>query len=392
MRRTTCRSTQMSFSKTSASRSFPGAKLLKELREPLESLRESLAAYTRAIADSLVSFEQERLSVQERWAQEREGPVNEEFEEILREIQEDHVDVEAYIELRNEVEKLRPVEKTLETLETERSHLFASRQELAKQWSELLAARFRALEKAAKQVNKKLKLSVRVTVTHSGDKRPLFDILRETVSGRLKEAEDNLEAYVDFSLEEFGADCRTGADALVTRYGLTSHQATQIVEQGEDLFMRIEEIELPDVTDVALNVSSDRRRAEWRSMERLSSGQKATAALLLLFLEADAPLLVDQPEDDLDNSFIADGIVPKLRAEKRRRQFLVSSHNANLPVLGDAELIIGMTAEGEAEGGSAEIPEHWLGSIDCPGIQTLVETVLEGGKRAFETRRRKYGF
>lgn len=66
--------------------------------------------------------------------------------------------------------------------------------------------------------------------------------------------------------------------------------------------------------------------------------EKATAVLLLLLLESDAPLVVDQPEDDLDNRFITERVVPKMGQEKRRRQFS-SPHNANIPVLGDAELI-----------------------------------------------------
>ena len=62
------------------------------------------------------------------------------------------------------------------------------------------------------------------------------------------------------------------------------------------------------------------------------------------------------------------------------------------PVLGDAELILGLTPSGEAEGGRATIrPEH-IGSIDAPTVRELVEDILEGGKDAFETRRRKYGF
>ena len=61
------------------------------------------------------------------------------------------------------------------------------------------------------------------------------------------------------------------------------------------------------------------------------------------------PWLVDQPEDDLDNRFITDGVVPIVRQEKRRRQFVFSTHNANIPVLGDAELIVGLTAAGEAK-------------------------------------------
>ena len=114
--------------------------------------------------------------------------------------------------------------------------------------------------------------------------------------------------------------------------------------------------------------------------------------LLLLLLESEAPLVVDQPEDDLDNRFITEGVVPRMREEKQRRQFVFSTHNANIPVLGDAELIVGLTASGEADGGHARIrPEH-VGSIDDRPVRELVEEILEGGKEAFERRRRKYGF
>jgi hypothetical protein len=195
-----------------------------------------------------------------------------------------------------------------------------------------------------------------------------------------------------FSIPDFVATCRSGSGALEDEYDLTEHQAGLIVQSGEPLFLRLEELRLPHTADLELNVSGDPKSPEWRPMSRLSTGQKATAALLLLLLETEAPLIVDQPEDDLDNRFIADGIVPRLRKEKLRRQFVFSTHNANLPVLGDAELILGMDAEGEAESGVAQIPESWRGSIDRPEIQEIVEEILEGGKAAFETRRRKYGF
>ncbi|MCZ2111805.1 MAG: phosphoesterase, partial [Dehalococcoidia bacterium] len=90
--------------------------------------------------------------------------------------------------------------------------------------------------------------------------------------------------------------------------------------------------------------------------------------------------------------FITDGVVPRMREEKQRRQFVFSTHNANVPVLGDAELIIGLTASGEADGGRARIrPEH-VGSIDARPVRELVEEILEGGKEAFERRRRRYRF
>ena len=124
----------------------------------------------------------------------------------------------------------------------------------------------------------------------------------------------------------------------------------------------------------------------------MSTGQKATAVLLLLLLESNAPLIVDQPEDDLDNRFVTEGVVPKMREEKRKRQFIFTTHNANIPVLGDAELIVGLLPSGEAGKGYAEIPVEYMASIDSFAVRELVEEILEGGKEAFEMRRLKYGF
>ncbi len=81
--------------------------------------------------------------------------------------------------------------------------------------------------------------------------------------------------------------------------------------------------------------------------------------------------------------------MPKIRAEKRRRQFIFSTHNANIPVLGDAELMIGMRAVGEAGDGHADIPPEFMGSIDKKSVAALAEEILEGGKEAFIVPRQR---
>jgi hypothetical protein len=155
--------------------------------------------------------------------------------------------------------------------------------------------------------------------------------------------------------------------------------------------MLIEELDLPPTTDVELNVGPEGGDQEWRALKDLSTGQKATAMLYLLLIDSEAPLVVDQLEDNLDNRFISEGIVPKIKSEKRRRQFIFATHNANVPVLGDAELILGFSAVGEAGDGHLELAPERCGSIDTPAVAGLIE-VLEGGKDAFTTRRLKYGF
>ena len=103
-------------------------------------------------------------------------------------------------------------------------------------------------------------------------------------------------------------------------------------------------------------------------------------------------MVVDQPEDDLDNKFVYDSIVPRVRQSKKSRQLLFASHNANIPVLGDADQIIGLQAierDGVVVG---QLDPGGVGSIDHRPVRALVEELLEGGKEAFEMRRYLYGF
>lgn len=97
---------------------------------------------------------------------------------------------------------------------------------------------------------------------------------------------------------------------------------------------------------------------------------------------------MDQPEDNLDNAFIAERIVEELRAAKTERQFVFATHNANIPVFGDAEWI-GVCSASENH---AEMPIGAQGSIDIPEIRNQVANILEGGKEAFMLRKEKYGF
>jgi hypothetical protein len=81
-----------------------------------------------------------------------------------------------------------------------------------------------------------------------------------------------------------------------------------------------------------------------------------------------------------------------MKEEKRKRQFIFATHNANIPVLGDAELIVGMCARGDSGNGVGALSADGMGALDSRGVRELVEEVLEGGRRAFELRRKKYGF
>lgn len=371
---------------------LPGKEILACADPVLEQLSLDIKESATLIDNALEQADEGMDSVKRRWSV-RKGEVESEYQKILRELQKSAVDGAEFIRLRQEIEALRPLRDRralLERLEKDHSE---QRRALLAEWEDVKAQEFRGLDRAAKRVSRALRGRVQVSVTASGNREPLSKLLKDEIGGRLSEAIDKLEQAPDFSLTNFVKCCRDGSDALQRAYLILAAQAERLTKATPEALMRIEELELPPTTAIQLNTANADDPPKWQTLEGLSTGQKATAVLLLLLLESDAPLIVDQPEDDLDNRFITEGVVPRMREEKRRRQFIFSTHNANIPVLGDAELIVGLTASGDADNkGNAEIkPEH-AGSIDAIGVRELVEEILEGGKNAFETRRLKYGF
>ena len=120
-----------------------------------------------------------------------------------------------------------------------------------------------------------------------------------------------------------------------------------------------------------------------KPMELGSPGERAAALLAFILSYGDEPLLLDQPEDDLDNELIYDLIVKQLRKTKSKRQVIVVTHNANIVVNGDAELVLPLeVVEGQT------YVQH-PASIQQKKVRESICNILEGGEQAFEQRYRR---
>lgn len=137
-------------------------------------------------------------------------------------------------------------------------------------------------------------------------------------------------------------------------------------------------------------------RFENRLLEELSPGQRCSALLPMILLAGDWPVVIDQPEDNLDNMHIFQCLVEVLRALKHRRQIIVATHNPNIVVSGDAEQVVVCAAVDQHSGQilcQASIDDE--GNDDdqvSPGVVGYVKSIMEGGDLAFLIRARKYGF
>jgi len=121
----------------------------------------------------------------------------------------------------------------------------------------------------------------------------------------------------------------------------------------------------------------------FRSIQEGSPGQKTAALLAFLLSYGEEPLILDQPEDDLDNHLIYDLIVTQLRAVKCDRQIIVVTHNANIVVNGDAELVVALTVE------HGETRKKCEGSLQKKLVRNTICSIMEGGQKAFENRYRR---
>ena len=170
-------------------------------------------------------------------------------------------------------------------------------------------------------------------------------------------------------------------------------EAQDIVERLSEPSVRfaLERCEVHDlprliVTKVIQGGAGASRKHVNKEFSRLSLGQQQSVLLALMLLSKNnSPLIIDQPEDNLDGEFIYHSLVPVLRLAKERRQIIIVTHNANITVLGDAELIVVLKSTSD----KGVIVSR--GSIDDKPTRDAACDILEGAREAFRRRASIYG-
>jgi hypothetical protein len=364
---------------------LPNRDLLERANALVVRTRERWTAVLSSLSAEIESAKQELVEIRKEWDG-RHAARAEEFDKALRELQErmPEVDPERYLDVERRIEELTPLRDKLGELLTTLDEAIGERARLLIDLDDARGAKHRVRLRAAEALTAATGDSVRVDLSHRADRD---DFLAAIVALKTGARSDSLKRMVesdDFSPSEFARAAREGA--LNGKYGLPDGQAA-LLERSltEESLLGLDSVELCDQVSISLDLGREGTR-DYRPLERLSPGQKSTAILLMIMQASDAPLLIDQPEDDLDNRFIYDDVVMRLRAAKPLRQFVIATHNANIPVLGDAEQIIVLDATDK--GGELKT----RGAIDQADVRDAAELILEGGEDAFLRRQAKYGW
>jgi chromosome segregation protein len=314
----------------------------KELEERRDSLKEQFAAVERTIAKELQSPDTPTLTT-------------EEFKKLRQ-----TVDSAGKI-----LAELTATEKT----RTERqSQLFAELAELRV----LRQEEYRKLQAALHEVGERSE-ALKIEVDYQGDKQAFAGLMRDLFRGnnlRKMHFESLVEKYSD--PEEIYKDLKN-AKLLIGNMGET-FESCFLQNLSQLLTYKV-----PDEIKILYH---------GKKLKDHSLGQRASALILFILNSSDSDLvIIDQPEDDLDNQTIYEDVIKLMKDMKEKTQFVIATHNPNFPVLGDAEQVISCSYSSDDD---VERIKVSAGSIDKKSIQNDIVNIMEGGEEAFQRRGRFY--
>jgi ABC-type lipoprotein export system ATPase subunit len=242
----------------------------------------------------------------------------------------------------------------------------------------LRETRVNAREEAASFLNSKLGPRIRITVDRFGSVVRYAESLAEALRG--SGLQYNIlapELARTVSPRELTAAVENNdSSTLVAASGITAERAQRVLQHLRQVGTEaILTAPLEDTVQLALLDGG-----AYKVAEHLSVGQRCTVVLPIILSHAERVLLVDQPEDNLDNSFIADTLVKVLKSRPATSQMIFATHNPNVPVLGEADRVVFLTSDGK----SGEV--NHVGALDDSQSVRAITDIMEGGRAAFDTR------
>ena len=349
------------------------APLFVKYEKKLTEIRKTITAALK-LGESVGKVNAKLLQLHEALEVTKDG-LKEEFSEIERDLvkalEEEGVtsiQPDAYIKL---MERKTELETLIAELEKRTSKEKRKHDDVLKAVAKLNDAwhgEYMLIAKALNRINT-AQSSLQVESTFKGDKGVFRDYMENKFRGNniRKETYESLATgYMDFA--EIYKDLDKAAG-----------HAKSKAETLKEIFLRslftFLSYQVPNGYDVTYH---------GKLLKSHSLGQRASAMMLFLLSQDENDLLlIDQPEDDLDSQTVYEEVVKLLRIIKLDRQFIFATHNANFPVLGDAEMVASCSMQDEAISVAS-------GSIDSKDCQTRIISIMEGGPEAFERRKSIY--
>ena len=339
-------------------------KVNSELKE-LRSISQEIKSLAEMLLNAIKNIEHALSEVKEK-----EESMSEEFAKIKRELNSDTINPDTFLKLSSLLTESKTKLTEIGKQEELKNKLDINLNEALDDLNEAWRQEFLALEKEVKRINDS-NGNLTIDVVYKGRRNDFVNHIKGFLKGTgLREATyQNIGAdYKDYI--EIFRNWKSFKDAL--NENVVGEVSKRFKESlGDLLTYKVE-------NKVIIKYKG-------KALSRHSLGQRASALILFLLAQKETNvLMIDQPEDDLDNQTIYEEVIMEIIKLKPQMQFIFATHNANIPVLGESEKVVACDFE---NGESIELKD---GSIDTPDIQKAIVGIMEGGKTAFNRRRDIY--
>lgn len=355
--------------------------------ELFETLQQDLASFSRHLATTVESIRYEARILEERITAhavalaERHAIQEAEYRSTIVASEEQSERSVQRLSLQTALANAQSAANEQFAKEQQRQGMMKARAELLKRVSELHDQRFALRKQIAESLSNKFP-SIRVSVTQAANLNEYQELITDALKGFGVKQGTTAERLCQFFLPSELAEVATknDLDMLMQRSGFDQDRAKRILNalRSGGTNYAIEAITLDDLPCIEL-LDGD----TFKESTHLSTGQRCTTILPILLTQSERPLLIDQPEDNLDNAFVYETIVRALQAIKGSRQVIFVTHNPNIPVLGEAERVFVFSSDGQHS------TLKQAGTVD--ECREQIERILEGGREAFLLRKARYG-
>ena len=298
----------------------------------------------------------------------KEG-LKEEFAKIKREINTETINPDNFLKLNRQIDNAQLKIKEIDKSQKKRDELIVLLRQNLTELNDLWLEEYRVLKSEVDRINS-AEDKLRIDVEFKGRKNKFVDKLKQVFKGtgiyessyyKISEIyPDFIEIYKDWSKLK----------------GLINEN--QVLDFQRRFYGQVEELLTYQVENkITINYNG-------KPLDKHSLGQRASALILFLLAQKDNDvLIIDQPEDDLDNQTIYDEVIKEIKKIKGNMQFIFATHNANIPVLGDSEKVMACSYD------EKKIEVH-SGTIDTHQTQRYIVNIMEGGDEAFNRRKNIY--
>lgn len=333
------------------------------------AIKFALQDYKSRVAESLP----ERRHVVEMLSKKIDG-LSDEFAEIKREIKDDTLDIDGFVKMTEELEKYKENLKQLDERAKSKKQIESAFKKAMRERNDILLEQFNAYKLEIQKINESQN-ELKITIDFKGDRDNFKSQMKTDFRGSgISEIKyqylcDTFRDYVE--LIEDWILC----DGMKIKEIISSSEYTKLDKKLQDQY-----------ADLLKNQVSNNVEIYYHDklLRHHSIGQRASALILFILMQSDNDIiLIDQPEDDLDNKIIYDEVITAIAKKKQDIQFIFATHNANIPVLGDAERIFVV----EYQDTTIDISQ---GNIDLKSTHKQIVDIMEGGEEAFDKRQLIY--